>query len=102
MQTLEEIACQAVREFDIDYGERRAALRLVQRQLAKRFGPLEADVIGQLERLPTERLELLAGDLLDFTDRADLIAWLAEHGVPAQDDDNDADDAPTDTGGAGI
>ena len=29
MQTLEEIARQAVREFDIDYGERRAALRLV-------------------------------------------------------------------------
>ena len=104
MQTLEEIVRQAVRELDIDYEERRAALRMVQRQLAKRFGPLEDDLIAQLERLPTERLELLAGDLLDFTARADLIAWLADHPIPVEDDDEDDedDDAPTDTGGAGI
>ena len=104
MQTLEEIVRQAVRELDIDYEERRATHRLMQLLLTKRFGPLEDDVIAQLERLRTEQLELLVGDQLDFTTRADLIAWLADHPIPVEDDDEDDedDDAPADTGGAGI
>ena len=101
LMDIAEIARQAVREFDIDYGERRAALRLVQLLLTKRFGALEDDLIAQVERLPMEQLELLVGDQLDFTARADLIAWLADHPIPVEDDDED-DDAPTDTGGAGI
>ena len=100
MQDIAEIARQVV----IANAEYWAIQHMVQRQLAKRFGPLEDDLIAQLERLPTERLELLAGDLLDFTARADLIAWLADHPIPVEDDDEDDedDDAPADTGGAGI
>lgn len=100
MQTLEEIARQVV----IANAAYWSTQRLVQRQLTKWFGALEDDLIAQLERLPMEQLELLAGDLLDFTARADLLAWLADHPVPVEDeDDEDADDdAPADTGGAGI
>jgi Domain of unknown function (DUF4351)/Putative transposase, YhgA-like len=98
MQDIAEIARQVV----IANAEYWNTQRLVQLLLTKRFGPLEADVIAQLERLPIERLELLIGDQVDFTDRGDLIAWLADHGVPAVDDDEDEDNAPSDTGGAGI
>jgi predicted transposase YdaD len=61
-------------------GQHAAALLIVQRLLSKRFGPLPTTTSERLIGLPTERLEVLAADLLDFTSVADLAAWLDSYG----------------------
>ena len=60
-------------------GREEATLRLVLRQLEKRFGPLSENTQPALETRSIETLEALSEALLDFTSSDDLEAWLAAH-----------------------
>ena len=39
--------------------------RIIQRQLTKRFGPLDAETLTRLQTAPCEQLEIWAENLLD-------------------------------------
>ena len=54
------------------------AFKLITRQLKRRFGDIDASLVEQIRNLSAEQLEELGEDLLDFSEVADLIAWL-EH-----------------------
>ena len=58
-------------------GKREEAQSLVLRQLRRRVGLIEESLATEITELPLERLEALSEDLLDFTTKADLTAWLA-------------------------
>jgi predicted transposase/invertase (TIGR01784 family) len=45
----------------------------------RRFGEISPDVAEQIRGLPVESLEQLGEDLLDFSKREDLVAWLARN-----------------------
>jgi hypothetical protein len=62
-------------------GRAEEALMLVNRQLARKLGPLPTDVQERLAALPVEQLEALAEALLDFTALDDLMAWLDAHPI---------------------
>ena len=106
MQTMEEIYQQVMRET----GQRESARKIVERLLTKRFGPPEARIVTEIGRLTTERLELLAEALFDFTDPVELAGWLTANRLPfgqAEEDDWDEGDvwetgSTPDTDGAGI
>ncbi|MEB3223729.1 MAG: DUF4351 domain-containing protein [Candidatus Sericytochromatia bacterium] len=61
-------------------GRQQEAVRVVLRLLGRRIGLPGAEVQGVLDELTTEQLEDLGEALLDFTQPADLTAWLA--GLP--------------------
>jgi len=52
--------------------------RLILRQLQRRIGPIPDAQQTRIARLPIEQLEALGEALLDFTELAELNAWLAE------------------------
>ncbi|MBN3870092.1 DUF4351 domain-containing protein [Nostoc sp. JL33] len=52
------------------------AFKLISRQLKRRFGDVEASLVEQVRNLSAEQLEELGEDLLDFSEVADLVAWL--------------------------
>ncbi len=56
-------------------GETTVVLKLLQRKLGK----LPDEIQAQIMALSTERLELLAEELLDFSELENLTAWLAAH-----------------------
>lgn len=63
-------------------GEARGRLREVQlvlRLLQRRIGPVSKTHQERISALPIDDLETLGEALLDFTDPADLAAWLAVH-----------------------
>jgi predicted transposase/invertase (TIGR01784 family) len=60
-------------------GKREGEAILILRQLTRRFGGISPDVAEQIRGLPVERLEQLGEDLLDFSEREDIIAWLARN-----------------------
>lgn len=89
---LVEIYQQVMRET----GQRESARKIVDRLLTKRFGPPDARIVTEIGRLPTERLEMLAEALFDFTDPTELAGWLTVNRLPfgqAEEDDWDAGDA---------
>ena len=53
--------------------------RLVLRQLQRRLGAVSPAQLARIAALPIDALEDLGEALLDFTDTADLSAWLATH-----------------------
>jgi predicted transposase/invertase (TIGR01784 family) len=57
-------------------GEAKIILKLLQRQ----FGVLPEATRAQIAALSIEQLELLAEEILDFSELTDLMNWLAEHG----------------------
>ena len=59
-------------------GRQREA-QLVLRQLQRRIGPVAKTHQARITALPIDDLETLGEALLDFTDAADLTAWLARH-----------------------
>jgi predicted transposase YdaD len=61
-------------------GEARGETKVTLRQLNRRCGSLSAATTTRIQALPLDQLEALAEALLDFTDPADLDAWLAAHG----------------------
>ena len=59
-------------------GRQREA-QLVLRLLQRRIGPVSKTQQARIIALPIDDLETLGEALLDFTDAADLAAWLAGH-----------------------
>jgi predicted transposase/invertase (TIGR01784 family) len=60
-------------------GKQEGEVILILRILNRRFGGISPDVAEQIRGLPVERLEQLGEDLLDFSEREDIIAWLARN-----------------------
>lgn len=52
------------------------AFRLIGRLLNRRFGEIDSSLIEQIRMLSTEQLEALGEALFDFSEVADLVAWL--------------------------
>ncbi|MBW4506886.1 MAG: DUF4351 domain-containing protein [Scytonematopsis contorta HA4267-MV1] len=60
-------------------GEGREALKMITRQLNRRFSQIDTLFIERVRALSTEQLENLGEELLDFTDVSDLEAWLNQN-----------------------
>jgi predicted transposase YdaD len=56
--------------------ESETTVKLIIRQLTKRFGELSEEIRQQISGLPMPVLENLADALLDFNSLADLQTWL--------------------------
>lgn len=54
------------------------ALKLISRQLKRRFGDIDASLFDQIRNLSAEKLEDLGEELLDFSAVADLEVWLEQ------------------------
>ncbi|MEL6815487.1 MAG: DUF4351 domain-containing protein [Cyanobacteria bacterium J06598_3] len=62
-------------------GREEATIKLIIRQLKKRFGPLLERTQAAISTVPIESLETLSEDLLDFTTLDDLASWLTSQSV---------------------
>jgi Domain of unknown function (DUF4351) len=60
----------------IEQGEKRMALKLVQRLLFRRIGVIETDVDQRLRLLSVSKLESLVDAALDFNELPELLNWL--------------------------
>jgi low affinity Fe/Cu permease len=60
---------------------REVEIALILRQLTQRLGEVDSSLIEQIRRLSTEQLEALGIALLDFSEMADLVAWLEQQEV---------------------
>lgn len=58
----------------LEQGER----SLILRQLTRKFGALSPDILTQIQALSLLQLEVLGDRLLDFTQKEDLLTWLAQ------------------------
>jgi predicted transposase YdaD len=58
-----------------------AEVNLVIRQLKRRFGELDSNLVEQIQALGVSELEALAEALLDFDTVADLESWLQQSNV---------------------
>ncbi|MBD2521239.1 DUF4351 domain-containing protein [Nostoc sp. FACHB-133] len=56
------------------------AFKLISRLLKRRFGDINGSLVEQVSNLSAEQLEELGEALLDFSEIADLVAWLEQHG----------------------
>ena len=56
---------------------------LVLRQLNRKVGPLTEELQARVAALAPDGLLTLSEALLDFTDQADLIAWLDQQAGPS-------------------
>ncbi|BAY27281.1 hypothetical protein NIES2100_71040 [Calothrix sp. NIES-2100] len=75
----EDIMKESVIYQDIlQQGKKQGEESLILRQLNRRFGDIDAPIIEQVRNLPTEKLENLGEELLDFSQLADLVAWLEQ------------------------
>ncbi|MEH2281175.1 MAG: DUF4351 domain-containing protein [Nostoc sp.] len=54
------------------------AFKLISRMLKRRFSDIDASLGEQVRNLSAEQLENLGEDLLDFSEIADLVAWLEQ------------------------
>ena len=88
-EQLEELA-EALLDFSsvadlmawFDQQERREVeIALITRQLTQRLGEVDSSLIEQIRRLSTLALEALGMALLDFSEMADLVAWLEQQEV---------------------
>ncbi|MGD1807275.1 Rpn family recombination-promoting nuclease/putative transposase [Dapis sp. BLCC M126] len=59
-------------------GEKKGQLRLIMRQLKKRFGEIPEVISSQIEDLSVADLENLGEDFLDLNSLEDLLTWLQE------------------------
>jgi hypothetical protein len=57
-------------------GRQEEAQSLILRQLNRRVGNISIDLEAQIKTLPLAQLEELGEALLDFSQMADLVAWL--------------------------
>lgn len=55
---------------------REGEVTVIKRQLARRLGEVKPALIEQIRRLSIAQLEALGEALLDFSEVADLVAWL--------------------------
>ncbi|WP_242055221.1 DUF4351 domain-containing protein, partial [Scytonema hofmannii] len=59
----------------LEQGEKQGELKLLMRQINRRFGEISSQLKGRIENLSTPELENLGEALLDFSDIGDLEAW---------------------------
>ncbi|GBE94661.1 DUF4351 domain-containing protein [Nostoc cycadae] len=79
--TQQEVVMQIVTswmEEGIQQGLQQGELKVIQRQLTRRIGTITPELQEQLRGLSVTQLEDLAEALLDFSDEADLVAWLEQ------------------------
>ena len=57
-------------------GEQKEAFRFLNRQLNRRFGEMDSFIVERICLLPTEQLEILGEEFLDFSGISDLVNWL--------------------------
>ncbi len=62
----------------LDEGKREEALSLTRCLLTRKIGTLEPELEAQIRELTTQELEDLGEALLDFSEPANLAAWLQE------------------------
>jgi predicted transposase YdaD len=60
----------------LEEGKQEEALSFVMHRLTRRFGAVEPELEAQIRELATQELEDLGEALLDFSEPADLDAWL--------------------------
>jgi predicted transposase/invertase (TIGR01784 family) len=60
---------------------REAEIALILRQLTQQLGEVDSSLIEQIRRLSTEQLEMWGIALLDFSEVANLVAWLEQQEV---------------------
>ena len=60
---------------------RQGEATLILRQLTQQLGEVDSSLIEQIRRLSTEQLEMLGIALLDFSEVANLVAWLEQQEV---------------------
>ncbi|MDK2412833.1 Rpn family recombination-promoting nuclease/putative transposase [Aphanizomenon sp. 202] len=60
-------------------GEQKEAFRFLNRQLNRRFGEMDSFIVERIRLLPTEQLEILGEEFLDFSGISDLVNWLDTH-----------------------
>ena len=60
-------------------GVQQGEFNLILRRLKKRFGELNVGFENRIQALPSEKLEKLSEDLLDFASKKDLTEWLKEN-----------------------
>ncbi|QEI42031.1 hypothetical protein BMF77_02636 [Dolichospermum sp. UHCC 0315A] len=60
-------------------GEQKEAFRFLNRQLNRRFGEMDSFIVERIRLLPTEQLEILGEEFLDFSGISDLVTWLDTH-----------------------
>jgi predicted transposase YdaD len=61
----------------VSVGEVREGQALILRQLNRRVGNISIDLEARIKILPLAQLEELGEALLDFSQMADLVTWLA-------------------------
>ena len=54
------------------------AFKLISRQLNRRLGEVEPELIERVREISADQLEVLAEALLDFSEVSDLVAWLEQ------------------------
>ncbi len=74
----EELIAKGI-EQGIEQGIHKGQERILLRQLERKFGMLPADLMAQVQALDSDDHMELAETLLDFTELADLTAWLVAH-----------------------
>ena len=72
----ESVIYQEILEEGREEGKREVALSFVMRLLTRRIGAVEPELEAQIRELATQELEDLGEALLDFSEPADLDAWL--------------------------
>ncbi|MDM3853499.1 MAG: Rpn family recombination-promoting nuclease/putative transposase [Aphanizomenon gracile PMC649.10] len=60
-------------------GEQKEAFRFLNRLLNRRFGEMDSFIVERIRLLPTEQLEILGEEFLDFSGISDLVNWLNTH-----------------------
>lgn len=60
-------------------GRQEGELAVVWRLLTRRLGTVEPELQSRIQELSSAQLEELAEALLDFSTKADLVAWLPTH-----------------------
>ncbi len=60
-------------------GEQKEAFRFLNRLLNRRFGEMDSFIVERIRLLPTEQLEILGEEFLDFSGISDLVTWLDTH-----------------------
>jgi hypothetical protein len=76
MQVINEWTAAGI-EQGIEQGRQKEGLALVLRLLQRKLGPLSPALEQQVSQLNLAELERLGEALLDFSNQADLVAWLA-------------------------
>ena len=75
----ESVIYQDIKEQGIKQGLQQGQVSLVLRLLKRRLGKIESGDETRIIGLSVEQLEALGEALLDFSNRDDLLAWLANN-----------------------